>query len=178
MREPELANDRAIRIFNHSQYAELQATLLQARSDTAWVTIVKYVTDLSWVEFNDDFVIKLFKNALAYNVYTAVEIMLHLQKLFIIGAPAGEKPMIEKLINYCKQRLKEKTPSGYFWYSLWGWHQGMDEKVKLTAAMKMIISTRGEPITLFPKEAQALQNSRLGFLVMMNATPKAIRRLS
>ena len=179
MREPSLTNDKAVRIFNHDHYPELQDILLQARTDKAWQTIVSYVSQLSWVEFQDrdPFVIKLFKNALAYNIYTAVEIMLQMQRLFIMRAPVGEKPLVEKLINYCQQRLKQKTPSGYFWYSLWGWHQGMDERVKLSAAMKMIISTRGEPMQLFPKEAQALQNSRLGYLVLMNATPKAIRRM-
>jgi hypothetical protein len=157
----------SIRIFTHENFPEVKNILLSANTPQAWENVKEYVKDRVWGSFDDAFVNTLLLRALKFDPRLANDLVLTLMPLFEMRSTPEQKPLVKKLLRYCKTRQKEQTDSGYHRFSLWGRWKGMHEKVKLSAAIKAILTTRCE-VQLTPDEKTALNDSRLGWIMYWN----------
>jgi hypothetical protein len=167
IQQPELLIPRTTWI-THMDFPELVDLFLQAGTKAQWNSVLIYVKSMHWVYFSEELTVNLFKNSLNFNVYVAAELLELLKPRFSYRSSPQDKPLVLALLDYCEKRLSEKTSSGYFWYSLWGRFQGMNEQIKLSAGIKKILSLRCDSIEFTDKEDQALNNGRLGRIVWWN----------
>jgi hypothetical protein len=158
----------------HIDFPELENLFLLAKTQVEWNSVLIYVKSAHWVYFSEALTLNLFKNALTFNVYVAAELLTLLKPRFSHKTSPQDKPLVLGLLDYCEKRLNEKTSSGYFWYSLWGRLQGMNEQIKLSAAIKKILSLRCDSIEFTEKEDQALNNARLGRIVWWNTPANSL----
>jgi hypothetical protein len=176
LQQPEIITPQIALVLTHKHFPELKQLFLNAKTATEWTCVVNYIKATGWAEFEENYIFKLLQNALSCDVYVASELLQSLHLIFCTAIAEREKPLALGLVSYCETRAREKTDSGYPWYSIWGPRNGMSDRVKLSAAIKKFLSLRTESIEFSLKEHLALHEGRLGRVLWWNGTPETTNR--